>query len=235
MTGDRPAINDTSPAELIASPQWTRRRFEQREGDPKPTKVPYNANTCGKAGSTTPLDIESPLAMAHAYAAHGWPVFPLYSVVDGVCNCWKAARGVNCGRDTGKHPRTAHGYLDASTDPEKIERWFSVWPASNIGIATGAISGIVVVDIDPRNGAMDTVAKLADEVRTFARTAQVLTQAGGWHLYYKHPGQRVKCEENALGPGIDIKGDGGYVVAPPSRGAGGPYVWQVAVSDLAAL
>ena len=178
------------------------------------------------------LDIGSPVAMALAYAAHGWAVLPLYSVVNGECNCWKGAK---CGRDAGKHPRVTGGFLSASTDSDKIRDWLGMWPHTNIGIATGATSGIVVVDIDPRNGAMDTLAKMADEGKTFARTAQVLTHSGGWHLYYQYPGYKVKSESNALGPGIDIKADGGYVVAPPSRGVHGVYVWQVAVPELAAL
>jgi putative DNA primase/helicase len=178
------------------------------------------------------LDIDSPLAMALAYAAHGWPVFPLYSVRDGTCNCWRRA---DCGREAGKHPRTMDGFKSATTDPEPIKNWFDMWPESNIGIATGAVSGLVVVDIDPRNGGHDTVLALADEGKTFGRTAQVLTQSGGWHLYYMHPGGKVPCGSNVFGPGIDVRGDGGYVVAPPSVGVLGIYVWQVAPEELAAL
>lgn len=171
-------------------------------------------------------------SMAEAYAAHGWPVCPLHSPGDGPtgCDCNKKV----C-HHPAKHPRTLHGVLDATTDLAKIARWWGMWPHANIGIATGAVSGLVVVDIDPRNGAMDTLAKLADEGKTFARTGQVLTHSGGWHLYYQHPGYKVPCKTNALGPGIDIKGDGGYVVAPPSSGVCGEYVWQVAVEELAAL
>jgi len=171
-------------------------------------------------------------AMAAAYASHGWPVFPLHSPGEGATGC--DCRKDNCPHPA-KHPRTLHGVLDATTDLDKIARWWSMWPSANIGIATGAVSGLVVVDIDPRNGAMDTLARLADEGKTFAKTAQVLTHSGGWHLYYQHPGGKVRSASNALGAGIDIKGDGGYVVAPPSRGINGPYVWQVAVKELAAL
>lgn len=175
----------------------------------------------------------SPLrSTAAAYAGHGWPVLPLHSPSD-------AATGCDCRKDNcptpAKHPRTMHGVLDATTDLDLVARWWSMWPHANIGIATGMVSGLVVIDIDPRNGAMDTLAKLADELRTFTRTAQVLTQSGGWHLYYGHPGGKVVSRSNALGPGIDIKGDGGYVVAPPSQGVEGPYVWQVAVEELAPL
>ncbi len=184
-----------------------------------------------KTSSRAQLDIESPLAMALAYAAHGWPVFPLYTVKDGACTCYKRAA---C-QHPGKHPRITGGFLNATTDLEKIAYWFGMWPESNIGIATGVASGIVVIDIDPRNGGHDTVLALADEGKTFARTAQVLTQSGGFHLYYRHPGGKVKSVSNGCGPGIDVKADGGYVVAPPSVGVLGAYVWQVAPQELAAL
>jgi len=161
--------------------------------------------------------------MALAYAEHGWAVFPLYAAVDGVCNCWKAAQGKDCGRDSGKHPRNGEGgFLRATTDPEKIRDWWGMWPVCNIGIATGKVSGITVVDIDPYNGGMDTVR---DKGLVFPKTAQVLTQRDGFHLYYAYKGKA----KGAMGKGIDVKSDGGYVVAPPSVGAFGVYVWQVAM------
>lgn len=171
-------------------------------------------------------------SMAAAYAAHGWRVFPLHSPGDGPTGC--DCRKTDCTHPA-KHPRTLHGLLDATTDIDKIVRWWTMWPTANIAIATGVVSGLVVIDIDPRNGAMDTLARLADNGHTFGKTGQVLTHSGGWHLYYRHPGGKVTSRSNALGTGIDIKGDGGYVVAPPSRGVLGPYVWQVAVPELAAL
>ena len=179
------------------------------------------------------LDIESTLEMALAYAAHGWNVFPTYSAEDGVCNCWQ---GKAC-EHPAKHPRTMNGFLDATTDPEKIREWWGMWPASNVAIRTGKESGIVVVDIDPGHGGMETVESLSVKGKPLIRTAQVLTQNDGFHLYYAYPPGKayIKSMNNALGPGIDLKADKGYVIAPPSRGVNGPYVWQVAVVELAAL
>lgn len=166
--------------------------------------------------------------MARAYARNSWAVVPLHTVVDGTCDCRR-----DCFVSPGKHPRTQRGFKDASTDLAKVERWWGMWPHANIGIATGAVSGIVVIDIDPRNGGLDTVQQFADAGKTFRRTAQVLTQAGGWHLYYRYP-EDGDAVSGQVGPGIDLKADGGYVVAPPSVGVDGAYIWQVAM-DLEAL
>ena len=162
--------------------------------------------------------ISTPAVMAVSYSEHGWAVFPLHTAVDGVCDCRKKCSS------PGKHPRTMAGFKDASTDYEKVSEWWSIWPQANIGIATGAVSGIVVVDVDPRNGGLETASGIF-----LPKTAQVLTQGGGFHLYYKYPGPR----KLKLGAGIDYKGDGGYVVAPPSVGPLGVYVWQVAMEPQA--
>jgi hypothetical protein len=181
-----------------------------------------------QANVTPALDIASPLMMAMAYAEHGWRVFPLYSVIEGACNCWKAGRGQAC-EHPGKHPRITGGFKGATTDLTTISGWWDMWPASNVGIATGAESGIVVLDIDPRNGAMDTIAQLEAEGKTLPEAPIVRTPSGGWHLYFTHPGGKVPSRSNAIGPGLDVKGDGGYVIAPPSYGIGGAYVWQRAI------
>ncbi len=178
------------------------------------------------------LDIHSPVEMALAYAAHGWAVFPCYSVQGGACNCHKRAA---CPRP-GKHPRTQHGFKDATVDPERIASWFGMWPESNVAIATGETSGIVVVDIDPENGGFETFAALYEQGKRFRGDGPaVQTQSGGWHFYYRHPGGRVKSDDNVLGPGIDIKADGGYVLAPPSVGERGPYVWAEVSKELPPL
>lgn len=161
------------------------------------------------------LDIKSPLEMALTYAAHGWAVFPIHTAVDGVCDCRRTCAS------PAKHPRTIAGFKDASTDPDVIKRWFDMWPIANIGIATGAVSGLTIVDIDPYNGGMETVAAKGI---VFPGTAQVSTQRG-FHLYYTYRG-KVK---GTMGGGIDVKSDGGYVVAPPSVGVHGVYEWQVAM------
>lgn len=104
--------------------------------------------------------------------------------------------------------------------PEQIKRWFWGEP-TNVGVVCGRISGIVVLDIDPRNGAV-----VSEWLAKYPTDCFVLTGNGGAHLYYTHPGGTVENVHPA--PGVDVKGDGGYVVAPPSLHpeTGRPYVWM---------
>jgi hypothetical protein len=161
---------------------------------------------------------DSVLAAAVQYAGRGWPVLPVQWVMtSGVCSCQRA----DCA-GPGKHPLTAHGVNDATTDLEVIQRW---WPKANVGIATGAVSGLVVVDIDPRHGGDGTLDHLLEEHGRLPDTVEVLTGGGGRHLYFAHPGGRVLSK--TIAPGVDVKGDGGYVVAPPSVHASGRrYEWE---------
>lgn len=115
---------------------------------------------------------------------------------------------------------------------EEIRAWCRRWPTANVGVVTGAVSGAVVVDVD--------VAGL-DSLRHWEpllpKTWRAQTGGGGAHLYFAHPGEPVPSR-TALLPGVDVKGDGGFVVAPPSRHRSGqPYRWTVAPweADLAAL
>jgi archaellum biogenesis ATPase FlaH len=95
---------------------------------------------------------------------------------------------------------------------EELQKWFS--GTANIGIVTGKISGISVVDIDPRHGG---------SAKGLPPTLMAKTQGGGWHLYYHYlPGLPNKAN---VRPGIDIRSDGGYVIAPPSKGQDGEYEW----------
>jgi putative DNA primase/helicase len=136
--------------------------------------------------------IVSLLTAALAYAARGWYVHPLH--------------------DRSKLPRLAWG-SDASTDPDTIRSWWGRWPRANLGIVTGARSGLVVVDVD------GPVIPAACSPTLTARTAR------GWHLYYRHPGGEVRNRAGVL-EHLDVRGDGGYVVAPPSlHESGHVYAW----------
>ena len=95
----------------------------------------------------------STAATALEYASRGWPVFPVHVPAGGGCSCGNPG----C-EHVGKHPRTQHGLLDATTDEATIRQWWTDWPDANIGFATGAASGIVVLDIDPRHGGDKTLA-----------------------------------------------------------------------------
>lgn len=137
------------------------------------------------------------LAMALAYAARGWHVFPLVA--------------------GGKVPYGgSHGHKDATTHKGKIRQWWKQTPNANIAIATGKRSGIFVLDEDPRHGGDKTLEELEAEHGKLPRTVMVETPRRGFHRYFSYPGRRVKNSQSMIGPGLDIRGDGGHVAAPPS-------------------
>ena len=161
------------------------------------------------------------LTAALAYAARGWRVLPLHTPRPG-CGCSCLSGGC---ASPGKHPRTRHGVHDATTDEETIRRWWTRWPDANIGVATG--EGLLVLDVDPRNGGDASLAAVEEE-HDWIRTLTARTGSGGLHLYLTGD----LPSRAGLLPGIDLKGRGGYIVAPPSRHAcGGRYQW-VAPEDL---
>jgi len=140
------------------------------------------------------------------YAARGWAVFPL--------------------KPGGKTPLTPHGFKDATADPERIRGWWAEHPAANVGLRTGTASGVVVLDVD-RHGKGDGEASLQELQKEFGRlppTCEVRTPNDGRHFYFAHSNGELKGRNN-LRPGIDLKAEGGYVVAPPSmlKGVAEPY------------
>ena len=152
------------------------------------------------------------------YASIGWPVFPAYSVVDALCTCGDPA----C-KSKGKHPRTANGFKSATRTMSQIGG--RDWEASNIGVATGTPSGMFALDIDPRNGGDDSLNDLEAANGKLPDTLTAKTGGGGRHFFFKMPrGVSIPCSANKVGPGIDIKGDLGYVIVAPSVTAGS-YEW----------
>ena len=123
------------------------------------------------------------------------------------------ASGCSCRRSecnsVGKHPRTANGVKDATLDEKEIRRWWATWPDANIGIATGG--GLVVLDVDPRHDGDSSLEALEGEYGEIV-TRSVRTGGGGLHLYL----QGDLPSRGAFRPGLDLKAEGGYVVAPPS-------------------
>jgi putative DNA primase/helicase len=122
---------------------------------------------------------------------------------------------LTCG-SPGKHPRIRSWQIAATTDIAQLRAWWRSFPFANIGIATGSESRIIVVDVDPRHGGDASVAKLG-----LPETYTVQTGGGGRHLYFQHPGVEVPNSAGRVGLGIDIRGDGGFVIAPPSNHASG--------------
>lgn len=168
-------------------------------------------------GTPSPL-----LEAALAYVRQGWLVIPLHSAHEGHCSCGRAA----C-TSIGKHPRTVHGLKDATMDGAKIRDWWTAWPDANVGIVTGTQSGLIVLDIDPRNGGDDSLTDLERAHGSLPRTIESLTGGGGQHFFFQHPGGSIKSKPTA--EGVDVKANGGYVVAPPSsHQSGEPYRWESA-------
>lgn len=142
------------------------------------------------------------------YAKRGWLVIPLHAPrADDTCSCERE----DCASPA-KHPRLQHGLHDASTDPKKLRAWWKRWPTANVGIVTGAGSGLVVLDVDPAHGGDASLNHLEDEHGDLAVDARALTGGEGYHYLFAHPG--VKVRNNAgtkLGAGLDVRGDGGYI------------------------
>lgn len=162
------------------------------------------------------------LAAALGYAARRWPAIVVHNIVDDGCSC---SKGTDCGA-AGKHARTKNGIKDASTDPAIILGWYERWPDSNVGIVTGEVAGIFVLDIDVKNDGEEALAELEAKIGTLPATASVRTGGGGRHLYFDYPEGGMRNSASQIGPGIDIRGDGGFVVAPPSlHKSGNQYAW----------
>ncbi len=171
-------------------------------------------------------------AAALAYAARGWHVLPLYPALDYACGCGEP----DC-KSPGKHPLRAlvqSGLNNASAFHAHVEQWWNAHPNANIGIRTGHASGLLVIDIDdkPHEG-RDGSATWRRLLTVHADgetpdTVEALTGSGGRHLYFRAPdGLHLPSRTDAIGPGIDVRCEQGYVVAPPSSHVSGrTYVWD---------
>jgi putative DNA primase/helicase len=172
--------------------------------------------------------MSAPIATARAYLAQGWLVFPVHTITaDGSCSC---------GRSTcpspGKHPRTRAGLKDASLSPEQVDAWWDRWPNANIGIVTGFESGLVVLDVDVDKGGGESLEQLEAQYGELPTTTIAITGSGGMHYLFRHPGGRVRNSAGKLGAGLDVRGDGGYIVAPPSKHvSGNRYEWLFAPEE----
>lgn len=175
--------------------------------------------------------LDSPaLTAALSYAARGWRVFPLHTVrADRSCSC--GARGCS---SKGKHPRTQRGVHDATTDTAQINAWWSEWPGANVGIATGALADgrfLVVLDEDPRHGGDETRAALEAENGAIPDTLRVLTGGGGTHYFFVSAVAQTNSA-GRIGPGLDVRCVGGYVVAAPSNHESGrAYAWDAGAAE----
>lgn len=126
------------------------------------------------------------------------------------------------------------GLTAASVDPATIEGWWRRWPSANVAIRTGAVSGLAVLDVDPDHGGDESLDTLLRDHGPLPAGAVVHTGSGGRHVYFAHPGGVVRNDTGRrLGPGLDIRGDGGYVIAPPScHTSGCTYRWATRDRDI---
>lgn len=172
------------------------------------------------------------LEAALAYARRGWRVFPLHGIVRARCTCgrWDCS-------SPGKHPLVRRGLYEATSEQSQIQQWWRQWRCANIGIVTGAESGIVVVDID-LPAAIPSLGGLLE--KGLPATLTGLTGGGGIHLVYASGDRELGNSAGRLPgldeelAGIDLRGNGGYIVAPPSlHRSGGSYQWLDANCQIA--
>ncbi len=147
-------------------------------------------------------------AAALRYRARGWSVIPI--------------------EPHGKRPLVPwQEFQTRRASAEEIQAWLAQRKDANVGIVTGSVSGIVVLDVDPEHGGDSSLAELELDHGPLPSSAEAKTGGGGRHLYFMHPGGVVH-NRVGLAPGIDLRGDGGCVVAPPSiHPSGKRYAWRV--------
>ena len=147
------------------------------------------------------------LAAALAYAEQGLPVIPI--------------------RQESKKPPCIEGWPDlASTDPDVIKQWWKEFPRANVAIVTGRRSGLVVLDVDKIPGGFESLKRLLDEHGPLPATLSADTPRGGKHYFFKTK-KKLRNSAGKIAEGIDVRGEGGYVVVAPSVFQGGRYVWSV--------
>lgn len=144
---------------------------------------------------------------ALAALGRGWSVIPILE---------RSKRPAIAWREFQSHRATA----------AQLEVWLHHMPRANIAAVTGALSGIVVMDIDPQHGGEESLAEIEREIGKLPETVESRTGGGGRHLYFAHPGGHVG-NRAGIRPGVDLRGDGGCIVLPPStHPSGRAYEWR---------
>lgn len=158
---------------------------------------------------------ESMKDWALQYAGMGFAVFPI--------------------KPRDKTPLTSHGFKDATTNKDMISSWWDKYPDANIAVATGSRSGgLVVIDLDRREDkgidGYETLIDWQKEHGNLPDTWQSITGGGGYHLFYRD--SAINRSRAKLYPGVDVRGEDGYVVVPPSiHSSGNCYTWEIGPGD----
>jgi hypothetical protein len=158
-------------------------------------------------------------AAALDYVRRGWSVVPMHEPREDGCTC----RRVDCPA-AGKHPRVAwEEHIATPASEEAVRAWWARWPSANVGVVTGSVSGVVVLDVDPRNGGARSLSVLQAEWGELPHTLESATGGGGRHLWLVAPGGVPSA---ILAPGLELKAERSIAVAPPSLHRSGlRYEW----------
>jgi hypothetical protein len=155
----------------------------------------------------------NPLDQALEYAGRGWPVFP--------CR-WDGGPRLR------KTPLTRNGFKDASRNPKAVQQWWNRWPVALIGLPTGNVSGLVVLDVDvkrPDANGFDSLEDLGHSI--LPQTPMAHTESGGLHIYFLCHDQDIRNSAGRIAPGLDVRANGGYVIVPsPDSGYTWDSVWN---------
>jgi hypothetical protein len=148
-----------------------------------------------------------------------------------------AAQGINvfpCA-PKGKIPLTSNGYKDANHDLDIIRQWWTANPRANIGIPTGELNGFFILDIDGLEGEA-ALKKLEAEHAYLPATKENIT-GNGRHVFFRYVSEtKIACSAGKLSKGLDVRGDGGYIIAPPSiHSSGKSYAESVDSTGMIAL
>jgi hypothetical protein len=150
---------------------------------------------------------EAPLEAALRYRRMGWAVVPAAARSKRPIVRWQA-------------------FQESPPGEAMITDWFGRWPDANIAVVTGAVSGLVVLDVDPQHGGEESRAAIEAEHGTLPPTVEARTGSGGRHLYFAYPGHDVR-NRTGLAPGLDLRADGGVIIVPPSIHPNGRrYYWR---------
>lgn len=146
--------------------------------------------------------------VARSYLTRGWSVIPVQA--------------------GGKRPLVSwEPFQHRNPEEKEVLGWFRHWPNANLAIVTGEVSALVVLDVDPRHGGDDSLLDLERRFGALPVTVEAISGGGGRHIYFAHPGAVLR-NRVGLAPGIDLRGDGGMIIAPPSVHPNGRhYEWEV--------